>query len=248
MPESDAGTETQQEPPPCDHNDWDDVRTRKGFKILRCRMCQEKWKIANTTPRCLAFLHSCCDKGSSCPQLHVRRKKSSISERLEKFGDSVLEGVSDEVARKARTELTCEPAPEGYKAPPSTAEIATETGPSLGAYPSDYDQRGHVTVSEDAPEVHPAEEECSEQDEDWQMQGTRSLPLPNTQAGWDDQPRGAATLPPSTINFAIFQDLNEYNDLTDTTSADAETTSSSFVRPYFNWILAQATGDITNTE
>eukprot|EP01064_Diplonema_japonicum_P007264 TRINITY_DN14935_c1_g1_i1.p1 TRINITY_DN14935_c1_g1~~TRINITY_DN14935_c1_g1_i1.p1 ORF type:complete len:137 (+),score=20.68 TRINITY_DN14935_c1_g1_i1:53-463(+) len=64
---------------PCEHNDWDDVRTRKGYKVLRCRDCQQRWKIpSNNVPRCMPFLHSCCDKKSECNKLHVRRKKNTV--------------------------------------------------------------------------------------------------------------------------------------------------------------------------
>ena len=88
---------------PCSHNDWDDVRTRKGFKVLRCRECQKKWKLlSSNVPRCMPFLHDCCDKGEDCPLLHVRRKKHTISERYEKFGDQVLEGVSVTIATMAQ--------------------------------------------------------------------------------------------------------------------------------------------------
>ena len=48
---------------PCTHNDWDDVRTRKGAKILRCRVCQSKWKLPSArVPRCSPFLSGHCEK------------------------------------------------------------------------------------------------------------------------------------------------------------------------------------------
>eukprot|EP01064_Diplonema_japonicum_P038652 TRINITY_DN942_c1_g1_i1.p1 TRINITY_DN942_c1_g1~~TRINITY_DN942_c1_g1_i1.p1 ORF type:complete len:178 (+),score=50.54 TRINITY_DN942_c1_g1_i1:57-536(+) len=79
---------------PCDHNDWDDVRTRKGYKVLRCRECQQRWKIPSTNvPRCMAFFNDCCLKDVHCEYLHVRRKKNSIIERFQRFGEKVLEGV-----------------------------------------------------------------------------------------------------------------------------------------------------------
>jgi len=41
---------------PCDHNTWDDVRTRRHAKMLRCRVCQAKWRLPSTSvPRCRAF-------------------------------------------------------------------------------------------------------------------------------------------------------------------------------------------------
>eukprot|EP01059_Diplonema_ambulator_P006693 TRINITY_DN1630_c0_g2_i1.p1 TRINITY_DN1630_c0_g2~~TRINITY_DN1630_c0_g2_i1.p1 ORF type:complete len:144 (+),score=28.29 TRINITY_DN1630_c0_g2_i1:96-527(+) len=88
---------------PCEHNDWDDVRTRNGFKVLRCRVCQGRWKLpSRSVPRCMAFLHDKCDDGSSCGLLHVRKKKCNIGERYERFGESVLKGVARSVQRKAK--------------------------------------------------------------------------------------------------------------------------------------------------
>eukprot|EP01059_Diplonema_ambulator_P029716 TRINITY_DN4942_c0_g1_i1.p2 TRINITY_DN4942_c0_g1~~TRINITY_DN4942_c0_g1_i1.p2 ORF type:complete len:116 (+),score=27.93 TRINITY_DN4942_c0_g1_i1:266-613(+) len=48
----------------------------------------------------MPFLHDCCSKGSACMALHVRRKKTSIEERHEKFGDVVLERVGQELQEK----------------------------------------------------------------------------------------------------------------------------------------------------
>eukprot|EP01059_Diplonema_ambulator_P012082 TRINITY_DN2222_c0_g2_i2.p1 TRINITY_DN2222_c0_g2~~TRINITY_DN2222_c0_g2_i2.p1 ORF type:complete len:169 (+),score=20.34 TRINITY_DN2222_c0_g2_i2:38-508(+) len=85
---------------PCEHNDWDDVRTRHGYKLLRCRVCQGRWKLPNNSvPRCVLFLHEKCAEGPSCGLLHVRRKKSSICERYEQFGDSVLQGVAPRIQK-----------------------------------------------------------------------------------------------------------------------------------------------------
>eukprot|EP01059_Diplonema_ambulator_P010650 TRINITY_DN2066_c1_g1_i10.p2 TRINITY_DN2066_c1_g1~~TRINITY_DN2066_c1_g1_i10.p2 ORF type:complete len:191 (+),score=59.42 TRINITY_DN2066_c1_g1_i10:186-758(+) len=88
---------------PCQHNDWDDVRTRNGFKVLRCRICQGRWKLpSRSVPRCMAYLHDHCGEGVKCGLLHVRRKKSNIYERYDMFGDAVLEGVAPSIQRKAK--------------------------------------------------------------------------------------------------------------------------------------------------
>eukprot|EP01059_Diplonema_ambulator_P009141 TRINITY_DN18969_c0_g1_i1.p1 TRINITY_DN18969_c0_g1~~TRINITY_DN18969_c0_g1_i1.p1 ORF type:complete len:110 (+),score=5.13 TRINITY_DN18969_c0_g1_i1:45-332(+) len=50
----------------------------------------------------MAFLHDCCDAGSGCGLLHVRRKKCNLGERYEQFGVSVLRGVSRGIQRKAK--------------------------------------------------------------------------------------------------------------------------------------------------
>eukprot|EP00755_Sulcionema_specki_P028038 Sspe_Gene.89024::Locus_60893_Transcript_3_6_Confidence_0.583_Length_470::g.89024::m.89024 len=62
--------------PMCQHNDWDDVRTRKGSKVLRCRLCQSKWKVsASGMPRCVPFAQGRCLNGMACPSLHIHKKK-----------------------------------------------------------------------------------------------------------------------------------------------------------------------------
>eukprot|EP01059_Diplonema_ambulator_P014963 TRINITY_DN25_c1_g4_i1.p2 TRINITY_DN25_c1_g4~~TRINITY_DN25_c1_g4_i1.p2 ORF type:complete len:131 (+),score=30.75 TRINITY_DN25_c1_g4_i1:62-454(+) len=96
---------------PCDHNDWDDVRTRSGFKVLRCRICQGRWKLLNrSVNRCMAFLHNCCDD-TGCGMLHVRRKKCTVMERYDRFGDSVLKGVAPKIKRQAKRYALRRPPP-----------------------------------------------------------------------------------------------------------------------------------------
>eukprot|EP01059_Diplonema_ambulator_P014960 TRINITY_DN25_c1_g2_i3.p2 TRINITY_DN25_c1_g2~~TRINITY_DN25_c1_g2_i3.p2 ORF type:complete len:142 (+),score=44.81 TRINITY_DN25_c1_g2_i3:58-483(+) len=97
---------------PCCHNDWDDVRTRKGFKVLRCRICQGRWKIPScSVPRCMPFLHDCCNKDEGCPLLHVRRRKTTIYERYEQFGNKVLKGCSREIKKEAKRYARAKPPP-----------------------------------------------------------------------------------------------------------------------------------------
>eukprot|EP01063_Lacrimia_lanifica_P029439 TRINITY_DN4487_c0_g4_i1.p1 TRINITY_DN4487_c0_g4~~TRINITY_DN4487_c0_g4_i1.p1 ORF type:complete len:194 (+),score=18.81 TRINITY_DN4487_c0_g4_i1:75-656(+) len=82
--------------PPCEHNNWDDVRQRKGIKVLRCRTCAAVWRtqrwprwardgmsdeIPDGLRRCLDFANGQCDKGSACPHLHLHRMKSKHQER-----------------------------------------------------------------------------------------------------------------------------------------------------------------------
>ena len=130
---------------PCEHNDWDDVRTRKGYKVLRCRECQKKWKLlSSNVPRCMPFLHDCCDKAEACPLLHVRRKKHTISERYEKFGDTVLEGVSIDIAARATvTTLSDEDSRS------ATTETASHSDAHSSA-PDDSDAGGVNTCATDS--------------------------------------------------------------------------------------------------
>ena len=76
---------------PCLHNDWDDVRTRKGSKILRCRLCQRKWKLASASiARCSAFMQGTCPNLLQCAYLHVHKKKSVYSATLDMSPDEMM--------------------------------------------------------------------------------------------------------------------------------------------------------------
>ena len=68
---------------PCEHNSWDDVRSRNGVKVLRCRVCLKQFKLPSyKVPRCLQFLQdSSCHK-PNCELLHVHKKKRLMSEAM----------------------------------------------------------------------------------------------------------------------------------------------------------------------
>eukprot|EP01059_Diplonema_ambulator_P015120 TRINITY_DN2621_c1_g2_i1.p1 TRINITY_DN2621_c1_g2~~TRINITY_DN2621_c1_g2_i1.p1 ORF type:complete len:220 (+),score=52.18 TRINITY_DN2621_c1_g2_i1:87-662(+) len=70
---------------PCQHNDWDDVRTRKGIKVLRCRVCHVVWKQRSSgAARCMAYLHGCCPYSSAeCQLPHVHRRKKPKADFIE---------------------------------------------------------------------------------------------------------------------------------------------------------------------
>ncbi|KAJ9461255.1 hypothetical protein DIPPA_22801 [Diplonema papillatum] len=74
---------------PCAHNDWDNVRVKKGFITLRCRSCQLQWKTETDKIRkCLAFFQGAsCVKGSLCPNPHVHRYKQSLAKRMATHGE-----------------------------------------------------------------------------------------------------------------------------------------------------------------
>ena len=83
-----------QNPAPCGHNTWDNVRIKKGNHSLRCRLCQKQWKVHHSFfTRCNLFLKGRCDLGASCSQVHVYQYKEGLKERRGRFGDGVLEGV-----------------------------------------------------------------------------------------------------------------------------------------------------------
>eukprot|EP01064_Diplonema_japonicum_P028689 TRINITY_DN4463_c5_g1_i1.p1 TRINITY_DN4463_c5_g1~~TRINITY_DN4463_c5_g1_i1.p1 ORF type:complete len:451 (+),score=73.88 TRINITY_DN4463_c5_g1_i1:139-1491(+) len=65
---------------PCSHNSWDNVRIKRGWAILRCRICQSQWRLRPTTiPHCGDFARGagCCPAGVDCHQLHVHRTRES---------------------------------------------------------------------------------------------------------------------------------------------------------------------------
>ena len=68
---------------PCNHNDWDSVRIKRQFALLRCRVCSSQWKIkATEVRRCNNFMDGSC-KGD-CDLLHVNSRKQTQNERLQK--------------------------------------------------------------------------------------------------------------------------------------------------------------------
>eukprot|EP00755_Sulcionema_specki_P014886 Sspe_Gene.57898::Locus_31764_Transcript_1_1_Confidence_1.000_Length_587::g.57898::m.57898 len=99
--------------PPCAHNNWDDVRQRKGVKMLRCRECNILWKWPRGTrrggsaiQRCIPFLNGECLVGKDCPLIHVWRRKVLLPDRVKSFGPHVLEGVPP-ADRKVVGDLLC---------------------------------------------------------------------------------------------------------------------------------------------
>ena len=79
---------------PCDHNTWDNVRARKGAVTLRCRTCQSQWRVLlQSVRRCPHFDTGRCQKAGQCAKLHVFRSKQSLNQRVQSFGDQVLNRV-----------------------------------------------------------------------------------------------------------------------------------------------------------
>eukprot|EP01063_Lacrimia_lanifica_P001153 TRINITY_DN10557_c1_g1_i1.p2 TRINITY_DN10557_c1_g1~~TRINITY_DN10557_c1_g1_i1.p2 ORF type:complete len:197 (+),score=20.99 TRINITY_DN10557_c1_g1_i1:58-648(+) len=89
---------------PCCHNVWDNVRTKKGYLFLRCRMCESQWKadVNTMSARCEAFISPRgCRFGPKCTKLHIHPKKASLVQRVANHGEDVLERVNqrDAIAR-----------------------------------------------------------------------------------------------------------------------------------------------------
>ena len=77
---------------PCVHNNWDNVRVKKGQITLRCRECQEQWKTETEKVRkCQNFFNTgTCANGTGCPNPHIHRYKQSLAKRKSIFGDGLL--------------------------------------------------------------------------------------------------------------------------------------------------------------
>eukprot|EP01064_Diplonema_japonicum_P036237 TRINITY_DN807_c2_g1_i1.p1 TRINITY_DN807_c2_g1~~TRINITY_DN807_c2_g1_i1.p1 ORF type:complete len:175 (+),score=70.56 TRINITY_DN807_c2_g1_i1:70-525(+) len=82
----------------CKHNTWDNVRVFKRKMTLRCRVCQEKWRLPVEMVweqlRCSSFDAGSCKKGKKCKQLHIYLRKVPLEKRVKVHGSGVLEGVN----------------------------------------------------------------------------------------------------------------------------------------------------------
>eukprot|EP00755_Sulcionema_specki_P029333 Sspe_Gene.91943::Locus_63612_Transcript_2_2_Confidence_0.500_Length_1404::g.91943::m.91943 len=68
---------------PCLHNSWDNVRIKRGWIILRCRICQAQWRQRpSSESRCHDFnTDEGCPQGHKCKLLHVHLFKQTLAER-----------------------------------------------------------------------------------------------------------------------------------------------------------------------
>ncbi|KAJ9455691.1 hypothetical protein DIPPA_29252 [Diplonema papillatum] len=77
---------------PCRHNEWDNVRIKRGEIMLRCRVCQEQWRAPASRERCQNFQRAAC-ADEACELLHVHAHKQSLWARVNQFGNNVLDHV-----------------------------------------------------------------------------------------------------------------------------------------------------------
>ena len=69
--------------PPCGHNNWDNIRVKKGFFGLRCRSCLANWKAPiKLVAKCPAFFNGYCPNGVNCPLPHIHRYKNPEKEKV----------------------------------------------------------------------------------------------------------------------------------------------------------------------
>ena len=62
---------------PCPHNQWDNLRMRKGVMMLRCRCCGESWKVFRPAPCNDFFKFQSCPLGDNCPRPHIYKTRHS---------------------------------------------------------------------------------------------------------------------------------------------------------------------------
>eukprot|EP01061_Rhynchopus_euleeides_P019587 TRINITY_DN32178_c0_g3_i1.p1 TRINITY_DN32178_c0_g3~~TRINITY_DN32178_c0_g3_i1.p1 ORF type:complete len:369 (+),score=162.64 TRINITY_DN32178_c0_g3_i1:159-1265(+) len=76
---------------PCEHNMWDNVRSKAGVITLRCRECQKQFKgHPSLLISCKDFQEGMSCTRADCPQLHVFKHKETLAERSKRFGDCVI--------------------------------------------------------------------------------------------------------------------------------------------------------------
>eukprot|EP00756_Hemistasia_phaeocysticola_P007046 Hpha_TRINITY_DN14104_c0_g1::TRINITY_DN14104_c0_g1_i1::g.10566::m.10566 len=93
--------------PPCKHNSWDNVRIKRGWLILRCRVCQLQWRLRPlNAKRCPGFapregIPPGCPKGVNCELLHIHYVKHTKEQRHEVRRQLEERGVVNEEEEKA---------------------------------------------------------------------------------------------------------------------------------------------------
>ncbi|KAJ9468201.1 hypothetical protein DIPPA_04437 [Diplonema papillatum] len=103
---------------PCEHNNWANVRVKKGLVTLRCTVCQEQWRqVSGTLNKCPDFPR--CPNLFACNKVHLHCSKKSIlafeqvlaEHHQRKAAGSALpdEDAASEVTSSTRhAEQTCE--------------------------------------------------------------------------------------------------------------------------------------------
>eukprot|EP01059_Diplonema_ambulator_P019865 TRINITY_DN33531_c0_g1_i1.p1 TRINITY_DN33531_c0_g1~~TRINITY_DN33531_c0_g1_i1.p1 ORF type:complete len:169 (+),score=38.91 TRINITY_DN33531_c0_g1_i1:51-509(+) len=125
---------------PCAHNCWEDVRTRKRNKILRCMECSNKWKVsAGDISRCSSFMSTNkCPMGDKCTKLHVFKKpKPGKHPFVEDSDMGSIRGVQDKL---------------GWST--SSDEVASVTSPFCDDEGYETDNGGVYAMTEDELDAH----------------------------------------------------------------------------------------------
>ncbi|KAJ9461592.1 hypothetical protein DIPPA_19899 [Diplonema papillatum] len=84
--------------PPCTHNTWDSVRSKKKCTLLRCRACAIPWRLPSEQThlfRCVEFVYDACPHPpASCRRMHVHLRKRRLHERKPYIARASPEGIS----------------------------------------------------------------------------------------------------------------------------------------------------------
>eukprot|EP01062_Namystynia_karyoxenos_P076761 TRINITY_DN7585_c0_g1_i1.p2 TRINITY_DN7585_c0_g1~~TRINITY_DN7585_c0_g1_i1.p2 ORF type:complete len:356 (+),score=37.24 TRINITY_DN7585_c0_g1_i1:81-1148(+) len=70
---------------PCAHNSWDNLRVKRGWAVLRCRVCAAQWRIKrHLVQPCVFFFRrrGNCPLGHRCPNRHVHYTRESRELRM----------------------------------------------------------------------------------------------------------------------------------------------------------------------
>eukprot|EP01065_Artemidia_motanka_P046746 TRINITY_DN715_c0_g1_i1.p1 TRINITY_DN715_c0_g1~~TRINITY_DN715_c0_g1_i1.p1 ORF type:complete len:506 (+),score=124.82 TRINITY_DN715_c0_g1_i1:59-1519(+) len=115
---------------PCKHNDWDNVRIKRGWIILRCRACHAQWRQRPCAEhRCTQFNSpEGCARGADCELLHVHHFKQTLQQR-QQHAKSIL--PTDVAAASEADSTDCE---DGKSASPRTDEsfgLSSDSPPSV---------------------------------------------------------------------------------------------------------------------
>eukprot|EP00754_Rhynchopus_humris_P021996 Rhum_TRINITY_DN14767_c20_g1::Rhum_TRINITY_DN14767_c20_g1_i1::g.116949::m.116949 len=77
-----VGMDEEDEPCPCTHNKWDNLRAKRDSVTLRCRVCHSQWKTgALRHQKCRFFTKDNCPQGDACTHVHVYRFKLAPKKR-----------------------------------------------------------------------------------------------------------------------------------------------------------------------
>eukprot|EP01059_Diplonema_ambulator_P033864 TRINITY_DN7299_c0_g1_i2.p1 TRINITY_DN7299_c0_g1~~TRINITY_DN7299_c0_g1_i2.p1 ORF type:complete len:592 (+),score=97.26 TRINITY_DN7299_c0_g1_i2:31-1776(+) len=77
-----SGTSGVDVPFLCQHNDWDNMRVKKGLMALRCRECYMQFKMpTDMIVKCFDFFHFTCCPAAGCPFLHIHKYKTKKKEQ-----------------------------------------------------------------------------------------------------------------------------------------------------------------------
>eukprot|EP01060_Flectonema_neradi_P005363 TRINITY_DN13562_c0_g1_i1.p1 TRINITY_DN13562_c0_g1~~TRINITY_DN13562_c0_g1_i1.p1 ORF type:complete len:635 (+),score=89.66 TRINITY_DN13562_c0_g1_i1:40-1944(+) len=130
---------------PCSHNSWDNVRVKRGWAILRCRICHLQWRLRPTAiPHCDSFARGtgCCPMGVECTQLHVHRTREQTEAKKQNEVASRTSG--GELVEAGSVNI-----PNGSSNPPAAATLPTNrtlSGTSDGL-PAKVQQPQHIQQS-----------------------------------------------------------------------------------------------------